>query len=64
MDLDLEERPSSRRLEEMLAQGAEVLAVSCGFFFSMFDDALRRLPEPPALRVVDWLELLGEASEK
>jgi Fe-S oxidoreductase len=64
MDLDLEERPSSRRLEELLAQGTEVLAVSCGFCFSMFDDALRRLPEPPALRIADWLELLREATEK
>jgi len=64
MDLDLQERPSSQRLEEMLAQGPEVLAVSCGFCFSMFDDALRRLPEPPALRIADWLELLKEASEK
>jgi len=64
MDLDLQERPSSQRLEEMLAQGTEVLAVSCGFCFSMFDDALRRLPEPPALRIADWLELLKEAREK
>ena len=64
MDLDIEERPSSQRLEEMLAQGPDVLAVSCGFCFSMFDDALRRLPEPPALRIADWLELLEEASEK
>lgn len=64
MDLDLEERPSSQRLEEMLAQAPEVLAVSCGFCFSMFDDALRRLPEPPALRIADWLELLKEAREK
>ena len=64
MDLDLEERPSSQRLEEMLAQGPDVLAVSCGFCFSMFDDALRRLPDPPALRIADWLELLKEASEK
>jgi len=64
MDLDLQERPSSQRLDEMLAQGPDVLAVSCGFCFSMFDDALRRLPEPAALRIVDWLELLEEASEK
>ena len=64
MDLDLEERPSSQRLEEMLALGPDVLAVSCGFCFSMFDDALRLLPDPPALRIADWLELLKEASEK
>ena len=64
MDLDLVERPSSQRLEEMLAQAPEVLAVSCGFCFSMFDDALRRLPDPPTLRIADWLELLKEANEK
>jgi len=62
MDLDLEERPSSQRLEEILAREPDTLAVSCGFCFSMFDDALRRLPDPPSLRVVDWLELLEEAT--
>lgn len=61
MDLDLDERPSSQRLEEILAQGSDTLAVSCGFCFSMFDDALRRLREPPPLRIADWLELLWEA---
>ena len=62
MDLDLQERPSSQRLEEMMAQGPEVLAVSCGFCFSMFDDAMRRLPDPPSMRIADWLELLEEAT--
>jgi len=62
MDLDLEERPSSQRLEEILAKEPETLAVSCGFCFSMFDDALRRLPDPPSLRIADWLELLKEAT--
>ncbi len=62
MDLDLQERPSSQRMEEILAQEAEVLAVSCSFCFSMFDDALRRLPDPPSLRIADWLELLKEAT--
>ncbi len=66
MDLDLQERPSSQRLKEMLLQGpeAEVLAVSCGFCFSMLDDALRRLADPPPLRIADWLELLVEATGK
>lgn len=64
MDLDLQERPSSQRLEELLGQGPQVLAVSCGFCFSMFDDALRRLPDPPAVRIADWLELLKEAAER
>jgi len=62
MDLDLEERPSSQRLEEILSREPDTLAVSCGFCFSMFDDALRRLPDPPSLRVADWLELLMEAT--
>jgi Fe-S oxidoreductase len=64
MDLDVRERPSSQRLKEMLAEGPDILAVSCGFCFAMFDDALRRLPEPPALRVADWLELLEETAGK
>jgi Fe-S oxidoreductase len=62
MDLDLQERPSSQRLEEILKEEPEILAVSCGFCFSMFDDALRRLPEPSSLRIADWLELLEEAA--
>jgi Fe-S oxidoreductase len=62
MDLDLQERPSSQRLEEILAQEPDTLAVSCSFCFSMFDDALRRLPDPPPLRVADWLELVEEAT--
>jgi Fe-S oxidoreductase len=62
MDLDLEERPSSQRLEEILGQEPDTLAVSCSFCFSMFDDALRRLSNPPSLRVADWLELLKEAT--
>ena len=64
MDLDLQERPSSQRLEEILARAPDTLAVSCSFCFSMFDDALRRLPDPPSLRVADWLELLEESTEK
>jgi Fe-S oxidoreductase len=64
MDLDIQERPSSQRLEEVMVEEPEVLAVSCGFCFSMFDDAARRLPELPSMRVADWLELIEEAIEK
>lgn len=64
MDLDLQERPASQRLQEVIVREPEVLAVACGFCFSMFDDALRRLPNTPSLRIADWLELLEEASEK
>lgn len=60
MDLDMGERPASRRLEELLGLGAEVLSVSCGFCHAMFDDAARRLPDVPPVRIADWLELLQE----
>jgi len=60
MDLDAGERPASRRLEELLGLGAEVLSVSCGFCHAMFDDAARRLAEAPPARIADWLELLQE----
>ena len=63
MDLDLEERPSSQRLGEILEQAPQVLAVSCGFCFSMFDDAARRLAAPSSLRIADWLEVLREAQQ-
>lgn len=62
MDLDTGERPASVRLEEMEATGARVLCVSCGFCLAMFDDAARRRPDPPSVRLADWLELLDEKS--
>ena len=61
MDLDVQERPASNRLQEIRTQRAEVLSVSCSFCFAMFDDALRRLSDPAPLRIADWLELLREA---
>ncbi len=60
MDLDTGERPASRRLEEMLGLEPEVLSVSCGFCHAMFDDAARGRPDPPPVRIADWLELLDE----
>lgn len=60
MDLDTGERPASRRLEEMLGLGPDVLCVSCGFCHAMFDDAARRQPDLPPVRIADWLELLDQ----
>lgn len=62
MDLDTGERPASRRLEEMLGLGPEVLCVSCGFCHAMFEDAARRRVDPSPARIADWLELLDEKS--
>jgi len=61
MDLDVTERPASQRMAEILDTHCQTLAVSCSFCFSMFDDALRRLPDPVPLEVTDWLELLEAA---
>ena len=63
MDLDTGERPATRRLGEFISCGAETVAVSCPFCFSMLDDACRRLPAGEEPRVVDWLELLQESVE-
>ena len=55
------ERLSERRVREAIASGADVLAVSCPYEISRFEDALKTLGHDKQMVVRDVVELLAEA---
>ena len=55
------ERLSERRVKEAIATGADVLAVSCPYEISRFEDALKILPHAKPMVVRDVVELLAES---
>jgi len=55
------ERLSERRVQEALATGADVLAVSCPYEIPRFEDALKVLGAEKRMIVRDVVELLAEA---
>jgi Fe-S oxidoreductase len=57
------ERLSERRVKEAVATGADVLAVSCPYEVSRFEDALKVLGYDKRMMVRDVTELLAEAME-
>jgi Fe-S oxidoreductase len=57
------ERLSERRAKEVVATGADVLAVSCPYEVSRFEDALKSVPGGERMLVRDVVELLAEALE-
>jgi Fe-S oxidoreductase len=57
------ERLSDRRVKEAVATGADVLAVSCPYEVSRFEDALKGLGYAQKMVVKDVTELLAEAME-
>jgi len=57
------ERLSERRVKEALATGADVLAVSCDYEVSRFEDALKVLGGDKKMIVRDISELLAESME-
>ena len=57
------ERLSERRVKEAVATGADVLAVSCPYEVSRFEDALKLLGQEGRMAVRDVTELLAEAME-
>jgi Fe-S oxidoreductase len=57
------ERLSDRRVREALATGADVLAVSCPYEVSRFEDSLKVLGGEGKMVVRDVVELLAEAME-
>jgi Fe-S oxidoreductase len=57
------ERLSERRAKEAIATGADVLAVSCPYEVSRFEDALKVLGHDKKMIVRDVVELLAEAME-
>jgi len=58
------ERLSERRVREAVATGADVLAVSCPYEVSRFEDALKVLGYDKRMMVRDVTELLAEAMEE
>ena len=57
------ERLSERRVQEAVATGANVLAVSCPYELSRFEDALKTLGHDKRMVVRDVVELLAESLE-
>jgi Fe-S oxidoreductase len=57
------ERLSERRVKEAVATGADVLAVSCPYEVSRFEDAVKVLGADKRMVVKDVTELLTEAME-
>jgi Fe-S oxidoreductase len=57
------ERLADRRVKEAVATGADVLAVSCPYEVSRFEDAVKVLGYEKQLVVRDVVELLAEAME-
>jgi dimethylglycine catabolism B len=57
------ERLSERRAKEAVATGADVLAISCPYEVSRFEDALKVLGHDKNMVVRDVTELLAEAME-
>jgi Fe-S oxidoreductase len=55
------ERLSERRVREAIATGADVLAVSCPYEISRFEDALKTVPHDKPMVVRDVVELLAES---
>ena len=57
------ERLSERRVKEAVVTGSDVLAVSCPYEISRFEDALKVLGYDKRMIVRDVTELLAEAME-
>lgn len=55
------ERLSHRRVQEALATGADVLAISCPYEVSRFEDALKVMGQEEKMVVRDVVELLAES---
>ncbi len=55
------ERLSDLRVEEALATGASVLATSCPYCITMFEDSIRTLNADDKIKVKDVSELFLES---
>lgn len=57
-------RLSDRRVEEAIATGADILAVSCPYEVSRFEDSLKLLGHENRMKVLDVAEIVAEAIGK
>jgi succinate dehydrogenase/fumarate reductase iron-sulfur protein len=60
-DAPCEKRPSTNRVNEALATGAEIIATACPYCITTLEDAIKVLDVENKIQVKDVLELLREA---
>jgi Fe-S oxidoreductase len=60
-DAPCEKRPSTNRVNEALATGAQVIATACPYCITTLEDAIKVLDVENKIQVRDVLELLKEA---
>ena len=61
MEEPIDQRPSSKRAEELLATGADTVAVACPFCRIMLDAGLKQ-ESKKEINLVDIAELLQQAN--
>jgi Fe-S oxidoreductase len=61
METPQSERFSNLRLEQAIGLGAEVLATSCPYCITQFEDSRLTLEDSEAIQIKDITELLQEA---
>jgi Fe-S oxidoreductase len=61
MDESPDQRPSDRRMKQLLATGAHTVAVACPFCRIMLDSAVHSNADTP-IRLLDLAEVLAEAN--
>lgn len=63
MEEEPNQRPGNRRAEELLATGAESVAVSCPFCRIMLDASIKQVAPKSEINIVDLAEMLQEANK-
>ena len=62
MDEPPEQRPASRRAEELVGTGAKTVALACPFCRIMLDASIKQVTDEE-IRLVDLAELMQEAND-
>ncbi|MBX3095549.1 MAG: (Fe-S)-binding protein [Fimbriimonadaceae bacterium] len=62
MDEEPDQRPSSRRLDQLVETGAETIAVACPFCRIMLDAGMKQRSDADHIRLVDLAEMMQEAN--
>ena len=63
MDEEPDQRPSTRRLDQLVETGAETIAVACPFCRIMLDAGLKQRDDADHVRLVDLAEMMQEANK-
>jgi len=62
MDEEPNQRPSNRRLDQLVETGADTVAVACPFCRIMLDAGLKQRPDGDNIKLVDLAEMLQDAN--